>query len=151
MLKKAGVIVAALLFCLSISIPAFSDEGVKETKEEEKKSEIVEGMKQGEFAMLLIKELGAQDQLPTAATTQDAFRFLEKVGAVPQDGWDEEASITKEDLCYMLQISSEDCENATFEELLEKFMKKLAEILWDLGIRVVAPQTISPAGGGGGS
>ncbi len=138
--KQVGVVLA-LLFCVFIFRPVFSAE------ETEK---IVEGMKQGEFAMLLIKELGAQGLLPPAATTQDAFNFLEKkLGVVPPKGWDEEGTINKEELCYMLSLSKEACDAATFDELLATLKKKLADILWSAGIRAVSPQTISPAGGGG--
>jgi hypothetical protein len=146
MFRRIGIVFASLLFCLLLALPVLADEGQNpaETQKKTDQPEIVEGMKQGDFAMTLIKTLGAQNQLPTAATTKDAFNFLEKIGCVPEKGWDQEASITKEDLCYILSLKSDECEAGTFEDLLEKLKKKLADILWELGIKTVAPLTISP-------
>ena len=109
--------------------------------------EISEGMKEGAFAKGLIKELGAQGLLPPAATTMDYFKLMEKLGVVPSKGWDENGVITKEELCYMLSMKSEQCEAATCDECLSKLKKRLADILWGLGIRNVQPNTISPSGG----
>lgn len=130
-------IAMVLFFCLFMSKTVFS-------AEEEK---IVDGMNQGDFAMLLIKELDAQSYLPVAATVKDGFKFLEKLGVVPPDGWDEEATITSEILASMLGLEKGTYETLTFEELLDSLEKKLADILWSMGIRSVDPLTISPAGG----
>lgn len=133
--EKLMLAALALLFFTFITKPLFSAE------------KITEGMKQGEFAMLLIKELGAQGALPPAATTQDAFKFLEKLGLVPSKGWDEEGIVDSKFLAALLGLSEKEAAKFTFDELLGKLEQKLADILWSMGIRAVAPQTISPAGG----
>jgi len=144
-------ILLGLLLCFSMIKPVFCaerEETMEKTMEKAAQSEITEGMNQGDFAMLLIKELGAQGLLPAAATTQDGFALMEKLGVVPPGGWDENGKINKEQLCYMLNLSGEKCEAASFDELLERLKKRLAEILWNMGIRGVSPpvpHVISPA------
>lgn len=141
MLKK----IALGLMIVSLGFSFGSSAYCAETKKDEPK--FVDGMKQGDFAMLLLKDLGAEGQLPPAATLQDAFKFLEKIGVVPPKGWDEKGVITKADLVYMLGLKKEEADKLNFDEILTKLEKRVADILWSLGIRVVAPQTVSPAGG----
>ena len=134
-LTKGLAVVLSLLLCAALCAPLFAEEG-----------KIEEGMKQGEFAMLLIKELGAQGQLPPAATVQDAFNFLQKIGVVPSKGWDEKGTVDSKFLADLLGMKDKDAAFLTFDELLAKLKERIAQILWSLGIRSVAPQTISPAG-----
>jgi len=118
---------------------AYEEEGVVEEEPAEvPPSQIVEGMGQGEFAMLLIKELGVQGSLPAAATTMDDFALLEKIGCMPPGGWDEESTIDRDALCSMLGKS--ECEGS-FEELLAKLKSRLADIFWNMGIRPMGTQT----------
>ncbi len=126
--KLVGVLV--LLFTLGVVFSAHAEQ-----------MKITDGMKQGDFAMALINNLGAQGQLPTAATVQDAFKFLEKLGVVPANGWDEEGIV---DSKVLMQLLGLEASGLSFEELLQKLMDKLANILWSMGIRTVTPQTISP-------
>lgn len=92
-------------------------------------TEITEGMHQDEFAMLLIEELGAEKLLPPAAVVVDYFALLKEFGIEPVDGWDTEEVITKEDLIYMLGLSDKDAQGLSFEDLLEKLMDRLADVL----------------------
>ncbi len=128
---KPIAVMLALSICVFMSAPVFSAE------------EISEGMNQGDFAMLLIKELGAEGLLPTAATINDAFALLEKLGAAPTDGWDAEAVITADDLAAILGEGA----TGSFDELLAKLKTRLADILSTMGIGLDR-KTISPAGGG---
>ncbi len=132
---KPLVIALALFIGLFITQPAFSAE------------EISEGMNQGDFAMLLIKELGAEGLLPPAATINDAFALLEELGAVPVDGWDAEDDIDKNDLAEMLGLSEEEA-FGSFDDLLRKLKDRLTDILWTMGVNVQDRKTISPTGGG---
>lgn len=131
---KPTVVIMALLVCLFISKPVFSA------------GDIYEGMKQGDFAMLIVKELGAEGLLPAAATISDYFALLEELGCTPPDGWDEEESIIREDLVDMLGVTGEEA-NLSFDELLNKLETRLADVLWTMGVRTGGSQkTISPSG-----
>ena len=105
--------------------------------------EITEGMGQGDFAMALVKSLGAEGMMSTAATNKDAFVLLEKLGCVPPGGWDEEGIVDAKFLASLLGISEEESAQYTFEDLLAKLQTKLSNILWGMGIKQTSPQTIT--------
>ena len=81
---------------------------------------------QGEFALWLVKQIGALDKLPPAALGQDAINFLFNLGIAPKDGkWDANAPITKEFLISLLDLSDEEANQLLsspdgFSELLDK-------------------------------
>ena len=84
-------------------------------------------MTQGEFAMWLVREVGAEGMLPPAATVLDYFDFLKRNGLEPCDGWEEDEEITVEDLECMLGLEPDS--GYTFEELVEKLKELLAEVV----------------------
>jgi hypothetical protein len=146
-----GRFVSLVLFFFLLGFSFAWAEGEREQGsmiETEKKKDIVEGMNQGDFAKVLIEKLEAQGMLPPAASVRDYFRLLEKLGCVPAKGWDEEGTIDKDFLIDLLG-GGKDLQDMEFDALLDTLMNKLADRLWSLGIRSVAPQTISPSGGGG--
>ncbi|HNV87159.1 MAG TPA: hypothetical protein PKL97_09405 [Candidatus Omnitrophota bacterium] len=63
-----------------------------------------EGMNQGEFALWLVKAVGAMGKLPTGANAQDAFDFLTGLGMVPQGGWQADGTVTKAFLASLLDL-----------------------------------------------
>jgi hypothetical protein len=132
MFKKLVVVVGLVGFILvSNSAYAVEDE-----------PKITEGMKQDEFAILLISELGAEKLLPPAAVVADYFALLEELGVEPVNGWDIEGVITREDLIYILGLADEEAQGLTFEELLERLMDRLADLL---AIRSEVRPPVSPS------
>lgn len=140
MFKYRNLIVVALTLFITASMVkiSFSAEGTSNedpagvsvgtlTADMSKQIEEGEGMNQGDFAIFLVQALGAQGFLPTAATTQDYFDFLEKIGVVPLKGWDANGAVKKEELCYMCNAGAQDCEQATIGELLEKLKRFLGD------------------------
>ncbi len=76
--------------------------------------ELKEGMTQGEFALWLVRAIGAlqepdpqhgigiKSKLPPGANADDAINFLTELAVVPKDGWKKDEPITKELLADLL-------------------------------------------------
>ena len=77
-------------------------------------------MTQGEFAMLLVRVLGMEGSLPTAATVEDYCDLLSSLGLEPYDGWNPDAPLTRGILSEILGILPEGDRNRqlTLEEVL---------------------------------
>ena len=65
-------------------------------------AEIKEGMSQGDFALALVKAIGALAKLPSGANGQDAIDFLIRLNVQPKEGWKKDAVITKQFLASLL-------------------------------------------------
>ena len=77
-----------------------------------------EGMTQGDFALWLVKEVGALAKLSPAATGQEAIDFLKSLGLSPEEGWDANKPVTKKFLASLL--GDPDAENLSFDDLVAK-------------------------------
>ena len=102
-----GIILAIIL---SFNTPAISHAA---------ETELAQGMTQGQFALWLVKVIGALENLPPAADEQDAIEFFERLGIVPEGGWDRDAELTREVLASLLDDPEEGA-GLSFEELAQK-------------------------------
>jgi hypothetical protein len=83
-------------------------------------AELEEGVTtQGEFALWVIKEVGAISKLPPAATGQDAIDFLSSLGVIPEGGWKQDQPITR-DFLESLLGDEEDASGLSWDELVQK-------------------------------
>ena len=80
------------------------------------------GITQGEFALWLVKEAGAIRQLPAAASAQDAFDFLRKLGVVPAEGWDPDKEV---DEAFLKSFLDENSQTGSFDDLVTKVQDQL--------------------------
>ena len=90
--------------------------------------ELQEGMTQGDFALWLVKAIGADSKLPPASVAEDAVKFLTDLGVVPEGGWQKGEPMTKEALASLLE--DEDAANSSWEELVEK-VRDYVQALFD--------------------
>gem|GEM_PF-6356647 len=106
------------------------------------------GMNQGEFALWLVKAVGAMGKLPTGANAEDAFDFLADLGMVPQGGWQADGTVTKEFLASLLDLSEEE-KNALlqdpdgFDKLLQKVYNLMQSRFDDVRAGVFRVQSAS--------
>lgn len=91
--------------------------------------ELSEGMSQGDFALWLVKAIGAQAKIPPAATGEDAVKFLTSLGIIPEGGWQKDEPITNELLASLLD-EGEDVSGLSFDQLVEK-VRHHAQILFN--------------------
>jgi len=63
-----------------------------------------EGITQGEFAVLLVREIAGERELPVAATVTDYIQFLESLGLRPLGGWSPNKILTTGDLVSLLKL-----------------------------------------------
>jgi hypothetical protein len=126
---KLAVVLAALLSVILIGRQAFAA------------TEITEGMKQGEFAKALIAKIGAQGLLPAAATTQDAFNLLTKLGLLPAKGWDANGIV---DTAFLTELLGEK-DGATFEDMMSSLESKMEITVKSFLSDPVAQQSMSPS------
>lgn len=89
-------------------------------------AELAEGMPQGDFALWLVKAVGATYKLPPGARAQDAIAFLTKLGMVPQGDWQPDGKVTKEFLTSLLDLSAN--EKKTLMDDPKGFDKLLAKV-----------------------
>ena len=82
------------------------------------KADLSPKMNQGDFALWLAKAVDALDQLPPAASPQDAIDFFTKLGVVPDGGWDKNATITNGMLASLLD--EEGASGLPFDELVNR-------------------------------
>gem|GEM_PF-1771308 len=61
-----------------------------------------EQLTQADFINILIRILGLEDQLPTAATLSDRIELLGELGYAPVGGWQPEDTLTKGDVAAAL-------------------------------------------------
>lgn len=81
-------------------------------------AELGPDMTQGQFALWLVKAIGASSKLPPAATEDDAINFLLGLGVYPEDGWKKDEAISNEFLASLL--GDEEGGTGTFEELVDR-------------------------------
>jgi hypothetical protein len=93
------------------------------------KAQLAEGMTQGEFALWLVKAVGALYKLPPGANAQDAFVFLSRLGMVPQGDWQADEKISKEFLASFLDLKADE-KSALLSD--PKGFDKLAQKVLDL-------------------
>ena len=115
--------VGMILFLLGMmAIPGFSAEKIT----------------QGEFAMLLVRVLGMEGELPPAATVEDYCDLLSSLGMEPADGWDADLPLTLGDISDILDIY---IRGAKGEQLtLEKVLKILED--WSAEMPAYVPEVV---------
>ena len=86
--------------------------------------ELGAGMSQGDFALWLVKAIGAQSKLPPAATAEDAINFFTQLGVVPEGGWQKGEEMTVEALASL--VEGDPAEG--FDELVEKVRDYVQDI-----------------------
>ena len=97
---------------------------------------------QGEFALWLVREIGAQSKLPPAATGKDAIDFLTSLGIAPDEGWSEGEPINKEFLVSLLGPDA----TGTFAELADQVKENAQDSLSDRNLGVFRASGVSPSG-----
>lgn len=113
---RVGVLLVLLASFISFTgIAQAAEEGIAQ-----------EGMSQGDFALWLVKAVGAQSKLPPAATAEDAIAFLTKLGIVPEEGWDKDSELSKETLASLLD--DDGAGDLGFDGLLEKVREHVQNI-----------------------
>jgi len=63
-----------------------------------------EGITQGEFAVLLVREIAGERELPVAATVSDYVQFLQDLELEPLGGWSPDEILTTGDLVSLLKL-----------------------------------------------
>ena len=94
-------------------------------------ADITQESTQGEFALWLVKAIGAQDKLSPAASADDAIEFLTKLGVIPEGGWKQDEKITKELLGSFLDDPNLDLANTSFDDLLKKVIDHVKSVFDD--------------------
>ncbi|NOZ64804.1 MAG: hypothetical protein GXO71_07800 [Caldiserica bacterium] len=89
-----------------------------------------EKITQGDFAMLLVRVLGMEGNLPPAATVEDYGNLLSSLGIEPADGWDYGVPLTLGDLYDMLDIygKGDRSKKLTLDEVLKILEKWVGEV-----------------------
>ncbi len=82
-------------------------------------AEVKEGMTQGEFALWLVKEIGALSKLPPSALGQDAIDFLTNLGVAPENGWKKDEALTANILKSILG-GGDDTKGLSFNDLVTR-------------------------------
>lgn len=88
--------------------------------------ELSDGMSQGDFAVWLVKAIGATSKLPPAATGEDAIAFLTGLGVIPEGGWQKDEPISNELLASLLGDS--ETGGLSFDELVQKVREHVQNI-----------------------
>lgn len=101
--------------------------------------ELKEGMTQGDFALWLVKAIGAQTKLSPAATGDDAIKFLTSLGIIPEGGWQDDEVITNEILAGLLD--DPDTASSSFDELVEKVRQHVQDIFSETTLGVFRAQS----------
>lgn len=91
------------------------------------KTELKEGMTQGDFAMWLVSAIGAESKLPPAYGAEEAIKFLTDLGAIPEEGWQKGEEMTKELLTNLLEDPKEGA-NLSWDELVKKVRDHIQNI-----------------------
>ncbi|MBI2167222.1 MAG: hypothetical protein HYU34_03125 [Candidatus Omnitrophica bacterium] len=101
--------------------------------------ELKEGMSQGDFALWVVKAIGAQTKLPPAATGEDAIKFLTSLGIIPEGGWQKDEALSNEALASL----SDDPEaaNLSFNELVEKIRDHVQSLFDEKALGVFRAQS----------
>ena len=101
--------------------------------------ELKEGMSQGDFALWVVKAIGAQTKLPPAATGEDAIKFLTSLGIIPEGGWQKDEALSNEALASL----SDDPEAASlsFDELVEKVRDHVQSLFDEKALGVFRAQS----------
>lgn len=101
--------------------------------------ELKEGMSQGDFALWIVKAIGAQTKLPPAATGEDAIKFLTSLGIIPEGGWQKDEALSNEALVSL----SDDPEaaNLSFDELVEKVRENVQNLFNETALGVFRAQS----------
>lgn len=102
--------------------------------------ELKEGMTQGDFALWLVKALGAQNHFLQAGETnpkaavnllvnpaagpEEAIKFLTELGSVPEGDWKKNEPITTEWLAGLLE-KPEEATNLSFDDLVAKVLEEV--------------------------
>jgi hypothetical protein len=92
--------------------------------------ELKEGMTQGEFALWLVRAIGAlqepdpqhaigiKSKLPPGANADDAINFLTQLAVVPKGGWEKDDPVTKE--LFVDLVGDPEVANLDFNDGAEK-------------------------------
>ena len=101
--------------------------------------ELKEGMSQGDFALWVVKAIGAQTKLPPAATGEDAIKFLTSLGIIPEGGWQKDEVLSNEVLASL----SDDPEaaNLSFDGLVEKVRDHVQSLFDEKALGVFRAQS----------
>lgn len=119
---KKNILLIAVM-CLSLLTPTIAKAAMN-----------WQDMTQGQFALWLVKAIGAQSKLSAGAGETEAIDFLRRLGVVPEDGWMEDSKITKKFLIDLLGDGSS--EKLSFDDLVQKLREHVQNIFdnTDLGI-----------------
>lgn len=128
-------IVSLGIFCilaLFLTVPATSQAEI----------ELKEGMTQGDFALWIVKAIGAQSKLPPAATAEDAIKFLSGLGIIPEAGWDKDGPISGE---WLGGLAGEEAGNLSFEDLAGKVRDHVQDVFDERTLGVFRAQSSGTA------
>jgi len=75
-------------------------------------AQAVEGMTEGEFLLMLLRQVGLSGMLPDAATGIDAVEMMEDLGIIPVGGWDPGAMITEDRIIEIAEAAGVDTTGA---------------------------------------
>ena len=83
---------------------------------------------QGEFALWLLKEAGAMNQISPSANGSDAINFLKIIGVIPENGWKADEPINKQFLASLLGLSEQETTEKSnkpdgFQELVDSVVQ----------------------------
>ncbi len=118
MRAKLLILTMVIMLAIMFAIPSVSFAELKEGT-----------TTQGEFALWLVKVVGAQSKLPPAAQGKDAINFLMGLGVAPEGGWAKDKPITKEFLTSLLP--DEDTSKLSFDELVSKVQEAVKNLFSD--------------------
>jgi hypothetical protein len=107
--------------------------------------ELSENMSQGDFALWLIKAIGAQTNLPPAATSEDAIKFLVELGIVPEDGWQKDKPISTKFLAELMGKDESEVSGMSFEELVEAVRSYVSAIFDETRLGIFGAQASGTA------
>lgn len=90
-----GVWLSLILALIAVPVVG-QDQPAPETQED--------NVTQGEFAILLVREIAGERDLPIAATMTDYIKFLQYLGLEPLGGWEPDDELTTGDLVSLLKL-----------------------------------------------
>ena len=136
MTRKTVAFGILFVFALLLTLPGSSQA-----------QELKQGMTQGDFAVWLIKAIGAESKLPPAFGPEDAINFLTQLGSIPEGGWKKNEEMSTEALASLLE-KPEEGSNLSWDDLVQKVMDHIQKIFDNkkLGVfRVLSATAASPA------
>lgn len=116
MRRKSVTVGLVLVFAFLLVLPALSQA-----------VELTQGMTQGDFALWLVKAIGAESKLPPAYGAEDAVNLLTQLGSIPEGGWQKNEEMTAGALAGLLE-NADEAGNLSWDELVEKVREHIQKI-----------------------